>query len=133
MLIPNACIKEIFRIDSRQNIKRSPNWCMGLMEYKGQQIHLISLENIEQAGNAPTEDVRLAVLLNKPERYALKPDVAFVASEIPHIVQADSHSLETEYSPQASHTLALSYVKIKEKQAFIPDLERLFRDYSALC
>lgn len=129
VLIPNACIDEVFKIGSIEPVKQSPVWCHGHCKYKNHEIMLINLEAIETGASISPTNNAVAIKLKKPAEFSNSPDIGIFTAKIPHIIQANNYALEIEYKPEHTHTLALSYIKIKEKQAFIPDLKRLYKEF----
>ncbi len=133
ILIPNACIAEVFIAKTIVPIKQSPDWCLGQTEYKGNETLVVSLERIETPGRSLSPATAIVVKIKNPPDFSSAPDFGILANKTPHIVQANNHVLDIDYMPEISHQLALSYVKIKEKQAFIPDLQKLIGQFVSYC
>lgn len=133
ILLPNACIDEIFIANDIEPIKQSPDWCLGATRFKDSEILVISLEGIEKKQDLDAQAKNLIVKLKKPKEFSHLQDVGILARRVPHVLQANNYSLEVEYTPHKTHELAKSYIRIKDKQAFIPDVKRLIADYVSQC
>jgi len=131
VLLPNACIDEIFKVEHIKPIKQKLSWCPGFVDFKGEIIMLISLENIENKIEVSLAESNIAIKIKKTEEFSNLPNIAILAANTPHTLQASDYSLDKEYSPSSTHPLARCYVNIKEKQSFIPDLPRLYTEFAS--
>lgn len=133
VLLPNACIDEVFFVENIDPIKQSPDWCVGATDFKGNKIIVISIESIENPNYTINKDKNLIIKIKKSDNYPNIPDFGILAYKTPNVVQANNHSLNIEYNPIKPHRLALSYVTIKDTQAIILDVNTLMSRYVLQC
>ena len=129
LLIPNACIEEIFKPTSF-GAEHLTAWCDYSTLFRGNKIYLLQLEYFTHDNPGNSLPARIAVRLKKNAAFPHLPDLAISTTTIPKTVQASDFSLEKAYQPRKTHPLAMSYVNINDKPAFIPDINRLFREFS---
>lgn len=135
LLIPNACIDEVFKPDLL-SVEDISTWCHYSTLFRGKKVYLFHLENYLQDNPINAPFARIAVKLKKNTAFPRLPDLAIATSKMPKTIQASTFSLEKAYQPAKTHRLAMSYVTINDKPAFIPDIYRLFHEFSlqmAIC
>ena len=128
ILLPNSCIKEVF-ISADINLSPNKNYVVGNINWKGQDIPLLSLETEAINDVSATNIKKIIVVVESQNNQRDKHVCGIVARRVPQVVQANIHSIEKNLTPKIFHDLALSYITIKGKPAFIPDMQRLVNDY----
>lgn len=91
LLIPSAVVAEVtnYKVPEKK-LGNSPKWLLGLIEWRGQHVPVISIEDIlAHAPLPPTNDQRLVILYGL-ETSQFLPFYAFIASNIPSALSLSS-------------------------------------------
>ncbi len=132
ILLPSAVIAEVtYYIPPEQVQDSPPDWFLGIIPWRHQQVPLLSLERIFSLPDemAPTTAKLRTVVLYGLDSVAQLPFYAFIANEIPRTINITENNLtvsKMEVKPGLMFTVNLT----KEEVAWVPDmtyLENLLR------
>lgn len=124
LLLPNASLAEIITYTAPELVDDSPDWCLGMLSWRGLEVPLVSFENIQ--GNTATEitkKCRIAVF-NALGGNSKLPFFAVVVQGIPHLVQTNQ-SVVTALADMGEEAGILAHVLVEAEPAVIPDLDML--------
>jgi len=126
VLLPNACIVEVLPI---AQFERGPNpdWVAGSTVWRQHKTYLISPAAKRGDPVSTTDRALFVAILRTPLTETAEFKVGLLATEMPHLIQADMHNLETDLNPKTGHPLAIQYVQIQRQPALIPDIESIDR------
>lgn len=108
LLIPSAVVAEVtnYKVPEKK-LNNTPKWLLGLVEWRGQHVPVISIEDIlAQPPLPPSNDQRLVILYGL-ETSQFLPFYAFIASNIPSALSLHSKFL-TEFTEEKQPGLVFS-------------------------
>jgi chemosensory pili system protein ChpC len=100
LLIPSAVVAEItnYKLPEKK-IANCPKWLLGMVEWRGQNVPVVSMEDILiQPLTTSSNDHRLVILYGL-ETSQFLPFYAFIASNIPSAVSLN-HKFLTEFTEE---------------------------------
>ena len=125
LVLPNTSIAEIINLLPIDPIKKSAPWLLGMANWRGIQIPVISFELANGASDrAPSKNTRIAVLNGLGE----DSDLAFygvITQGIPKLLSLDKTSISSIKKPKSTLAIALDQVEIGGINAVIPDQEQI--------
>ncbi len=132
ILLPSAMIAEVtYYIPPEQVSETSPDWFLGIIPWRHQQVPLLSLERVFSLPEkmAPTTTKLRTVVLYGLDAVAQLPFYAIIANEIPRTVNITENNL-TVTKMEVKAGLMFTVNITKEEVAWVPDityLENLLR------
>jgi len=125
ILLPNASLAEIVTYSDPVSVDKSPDWFLGLLEWRGLRVPLVSFESI-QGGNKTDvgKHSRIAIfnaLGGNPEL----PFFAVVVQGIPHLIQANQSVVTALAEESGDEEGVMAHVLIEAEPAIIPDLDKI--------
>jgi len=126
LLLPTAVVAEITPYKkiistAHKTIVSMPPWLLEVVEWRGQNIPLLSLEKILSLPLAPLTTESHVVVLYGLEFIQITPFYAFVAATIPHVLSVSEDDLTAQRDIKRN---GLVYsAKLNEKETvFLPDV-----------
>lgn len=126
LILPRLSVAEVMGYARPRPVRGSPNWLLGLINWQGQEIPLISFEGLcgrkipERANRT-----RIAVLFSIGAQ--MEPPVfALMTQGYPYLVRVNAAVLSTDSEDSYSDDLpVLSRVRMANERPVIPDLEAI--------
>lgn len=123
LLLPNASLAEIITYKELEPVDDSPDWCLGMLSWRGLDIPVVSFESIHS--NAETKiskQCRIAVFnaLGGSKKLSF---FAVVVQGIPHLIQANQSVVTALAEDVGSNDGVLAHVLVEAEPAVIPDLD----------
>jgi chemosensory pili system protein ChpC len=125
MVLPNVAIAEVVSSSAAevQKVDKAPDWLMGMLNWRGQQVPLVSFEklcgdDIPQA-SAKARFVVLNTLNGKDDMSFM----AIMAQDLPQLTTLDNARISS--GSKKGKGVILSNVKVDGEDAVIPDLDNL--------
>ncbi len=123
LLLPNVNVAEFVPVSSLQPVAEGPPWLLGMMDWRGQSIPLISFEKLNgdptQEQNAGSGQV---AILNGISGRAELPFFGIRCYGIPRQARVAKEDLRTDDQAEPGR-VELSQVRVAGDAAVIPDLE----------
>ena len=126
LLLPNACVVEVLPI-SKFDSGPNPDWVVGTTDWRQHKTYLISPAAKRGEPLSATGRALFVAILRSPLTENTPFKVGLLATEMPRLVQADMHNLETDLAPKTAHPLAIQYVRLQRNPALIPDIDGIDR------
>lgn len=126
ILLPNASVVEVLPITELES-GPNPDWIEGATTWRQHKTYLVSPAAKRGEPLSTTGRALFAAILRTPVTDNADFKVGLLATEMPRLVQADIHNLETDLAPKTAHPLAIQYVLIQRHPAFIPDIDGIDR------
>lgn len=121
MLLPNTCIAEVITLGELNPVKKSPEWFLGMMDWRGVRIPVISFEAANGiSAAAPPRSARVAVLNGISEDEKL-PFYGVISQGIPKLMALEKSAIEVNKKPDHKLPLASEQTQIADVSAVIPD------------
>lgn len=125
LLLPNTCIAEVISLGELNPVKKSPDWFLGMMDWRGVRIPVISFEAANGISTeAPSRSSRVAVLngINGDENL---PFYGVISQGIPKLAALEKSAIESIKKPAQKLPLASEQAKLSDAEAVIPDQKKI--------
>ncbi len=124
LLLPNATVAEVVGYSEPESVPGSAEWLLGTMMWHGWQVPLISFARlIDQTQTEPTQGTRICItksLINNDKM----PYIGILSQGHPRLITVTDDNL-TEVSTEGNPIGVAGQVTINDREAVIPDLDRL--------
>lgn len=125
LVIPNTCIAEVVSYREPEPVDGSPEWLLGLAQWRGLRIPMVSFEAANgQAGGDLSRRARMVVL----NGVSGGDDLSFfgiVAQDIPRLMLLDEAGIQAAAEAAGDYPLVLEHAVVGEKDCLVPDLQQL--------
>ena len=121
LLLPNVCVAEILLWRRIKNLKDAPDWCLGLLGWRGQSIPVVRFERLNKSTNEERKTGRCMVVMNRARSSDGLAFYALAAKGLPRMVQLTDADLSNE--PRKLGPAEVAVVKLGMETATIPNLE----------
>jgi len=124
LLVPNVAIAEVINYQPLDLIQDGPEWLLGVLRWRDQELPVISMESLCGHSLPQSENSARISVLNSVQAQSEMPFYAMVTSDIPRLIYADADALGESLA--AVRTLPASVadcVQIGSEEALIPDLD----------
>ncbi len=85
LLLPNVCVAEILRGGAAVPRADAPPWLLGELDWRQQQVPLVSFDALGELGDANGRSDRAIVVLNRARALPGLPFYALTASATPRL------------------------------------------------
>ncbi len=121
LLLPSVCVAEILPWRRVKPLENAPDWCLGLLGWRGEAVPVVRFEWLNQRDLGATASARCLVVMNRTGAGATLPFYALATDGLPRLVQladGDLEDSECDLGPAESRA-----VRLGTETAVIPDLE----------
>lgn len=123
LLLPNVSIAEIIPWRRLKAWEASPDWCIGLLGWRGEAVPVLEFEALSTSVEARAERGRCLVIMNRARSSVGRPFYALVSAGLPRLVHLtaddmDSHLIQLGDAEVAS-------VMVGTETAVVPNLSFL--------
>lgn len=125
ILLPNASLAEIVTYSEPVSIDKSPDWLMGLLEWRGLRVPLVSFESIQGGGKTEIGKGSRIAIFNALGGNPELPFFAVVVQGIPHLIQANQSVVTALAEDAGDEDGVMAHVLIEAEPAIIPDLDKI--------
>ena len=124
LLLPNVAVAEIVDYQEPVPVAGKPDWLLGEIAWRGQQLPLICYE-VLCGGAMPDRQpqARLTIINTVKDRGGVA-FYALLAAGIPRLLRVEPDTL-VQAGESGAEVPALAQVRLSGQQATIPDLERI--------
>ncbi|MFV2089284.1 MAG: chemotaxis protein CheW [Pseudomonadales bacterium] len=121
LLLPNICIAEILPWRRVKVLGDAPEWCLGLLGWRGEMVTVVRFENLNGRRDPVRRSGRCMVVMNRARNARGLPFYALAAEGLPRMVQLTAEDLANESSRLGcAESVA---VRVGTESAVIPNLE----------
>lgn len=125
ILLPNTCIAEVTGLGELNPIKKAPDWFLGMMDWRGVRIPVISFEASNGINiDTPSQHSRVAVL-NGISGDENLPFYGVLSQGIPKLMALEKSDIETIKKPTQKLPLASDQAQLADVSAVIPDQTKI--------
>lgn len=124
LLVPNVCVAEIIHVADVTEVKGTPKWFSGLINWRGYGIPLISFESINsRSGSVPVSLIHAAVI-NGTLDTSTVPFYAIISQGAPRMMRiTPGEIVNSDTGKKGSAELMIA--KTCGEQASIPDFQAI--------
>ncbi len=130
LLLPNVCIAEILLWRRIKSVEDAPDWCLGLLGWRGQSIPVVRFERLNNARAEERKTGRCMIVMNRARLSDGLAFYALAAQGLPRMVQLTDDDLSNE--PCKLGPGEVVAVKLGTESAIIPNLEFIERNVQKL-
>ena len=121
LLLPNISIAEILPWRRVKALGDTPDWCLGLLGWRGEMVPVIRFENLNGASGPVRKSGRCMVVMNRARSATGLPFYAIASEGLPRMVQLTADDLTNE-STRLGRAESVA-VRVGTEAAVIPNLE----------
>jgi chemosensory pili system protein ChpC len=125
LLLPNASVSEVVGLEELRSIPDMPNWFLGVQMWRGQEIPVVSFEElVEVPAVEPSSRSRVAVcntLGGNPRR----PFIGLLLTSTPHLIRVTEDLVAPQSNEQELGEAVKSQIVINGESAWIPDMNAI--------
>lgn len=119
LLVPNAAVAEIVNWPELEQIAETPSWLLGMTEWRGIQLPVVSLERLNDPAADDAEGHRLLVI-NSQGHYK-SPFYGVAAQGIPRLIRVFPEEIGEQQDLVDDQVFDM-LVMVSGERAIIPDL-----------
>lgn len=124
LLLPNATIAEIVAYSRPEEIEQAPEWLLGNVLWHGWQVPVVALGVLtEKHDREPLDGAKICITKSLIGNRRM-PYVGILAQGFPRLVTVTETGM-TEVPESASHLALAGQVIIGDREAWVPDLDRI--------
>lgn len=121
LLLPNVSVAEILPWRRVKVLKDTPDWCLGLLGWRGETIPVIRFEAMNGDGAATRKAGRCMIVMNRARSSNGLPFYALAAEGLPRMLQLTADDLSNQ-SGRLGPAESVA-VKLGTESAVIPNLD----------
>jgi chemosensory pili system protein ChpC len=130
LLLPSVCVAEITPWQRIRVLEGAPEWCLGLLRWRGETVPVIRFERLNQPGGQSPARGRCLVVMNRTGASGHAPFYALAVEALPRLVQlADGDVFDHEAKLGRAESRA---VRFGTETASIPNLAYVEQQVAAL-
>ncbi len=124
LLVPNVAIAEVVNFQPLDLIENGPEWLLGSLRWRDQDLPVVSMETICGFGLRQNQQGARISILNSVRSDSTLSFFAMVTTGIPRLFAADDDALgESLVSTRNLPDSVADCIQIGSEEALIPDLE----------
>jgi chemosensory pili system protein ChpC len=126
LLVPNVAIAEVINYQPLDLIQDGPEWLLGSLRWRDQQLPVVSLESLFGFDLPQSERGARISVVNSVKAGAPLPFYAMVTAGIPRLFSADADALgDSLLATRNLPDTVADVVQIGSEEALIPNLETI--------
>ncbi|MFP6834733.1 MAG: chemotaxis protein CheW, partial [Pseudomonadales bacterium] len=130
LLLPNICIAEILPWRRVKVLEDAPDWCLGILGWRGESIPVIRFERFSSSLHEDRKVGRCMIVMNRSRTADAIPFYALAAEGLPRMLQLTDGDLENV--PAKLGKAEVATVRVGTESAIIPDLKVIEQHVSEL-
>lgn len=120
LLLPNVSVAEITPWRRLKAWEASPDWCIGLLGWRGETVPVLDFEALSNPDAAGTERGRCLLIMNRARSSVGRPFYCLVSAGLPRLVHLTPADLESH--PIKLGDAEVASVMVGTEQAIVPNL-----------
>lgn len=130
LLLPNVSIAEIIPWRRLKAWEASPDWCIGLVGWRGEAVPVLEFEALGNSVEARAERGRCLVIMNRARSSVGRPFYALVSTGLPRLVHLTAADMESH--PIQLGDAEVASVLVGTEPAIVPNLSFIEERLSGL-
>lgn len=124
LLVPNTAVAEMSPMKPLMNLPDTPEWLMGLYEWRNIHVPVVSIESINRGGRPPMNPQGRIAVLNSTGVTDKIPFLGIHTQGIPRMSRVGEDDI-TENEDAISRDFDLQAVKVGMEEFYVPDIVKL--------
>lgn len=125
LVMPTTCIAEIVSYQAPEPVADAPEWLLGMMDWRGLRIPLISFEAANGAAAAEASKRSRIAVLNGLNGDPELPFYGLLVQGIPRLMVLDETAISAIAEAGELPPLAIEQAQVQEQDVLIPDQDKL--------
>lgn len=125
MVLPNTCIAEVIPFQPPEPVENSPQWLLGMINWRGITIPVISFEAANGLDFVSDHQQNRIAVLNGISGNTELPFYALVVQGIPRLLTVDRTGISAISKPETKLPMALEQTQLGDENAVIPDQDKI--------
>lgn len=130
LLLPSVCIAEILPWRRIKALEGAPEWCLGLLGWRGEAVPVVRFERLNQPRSEAPALARCLVVMNRTGANGGLPFYALAADGLPRLVQLSDGDLSDQDGRMGKAEARV--VRVGTENASIPSLDYIEREVARL-
>jgi len=125
LVLPNTCIAEVINMQPIEAIKKSPEWLLGMVSWRGIHIPVISFERANGVTTDEHSKITRIAVLNSLGTNKDIPFYGVIAQGIPKLLTVEKTGISAISKPKVKLPIAQQQAMIDDVEAVIPDQKEI--------
>lgn len=127
VLVPSAAVAEILSVEDVSNVTDTPEWLLGTIKWRGEDIPLMSFEALSGDEDLSlNRSTQVAVLYGLNDDETLEsPYIGLKISGVPHVSRFTANQITINEQNFAEHGLVAQRVKVNGVSMSILDIDAM--------
>jgi chemosensory pili system protein ChpC len=121
LLLPNVSVAEILPWRRVKVLNEAPDWCLGLLGWRGETIPVVRFEALNGGGETARKAGRCMIVMNRARSATGLPFYALAAEGLPRMLQLTADDLSNQ--PGRLGPAESVGVRLGTESAVIPNLD----------
>jgi chemosensory pili system protein ChpC len=122
LLLPNASVSEVVGLEQLKSVRNVPDWILGIQVWRGQEIPVISFEQLLGLPAGKTEVKSRVAVCNTLGGNQDCPFIGLLLASTPRLVRITEDVVAPQNSEQELGEAVKRQVVINGENAWIPDM-----------
>lgn len=127
LILPNTAVAEVADYRAPQPISASPDWLLGMMQWRGRTIPLLAFEQFAGLAAGVGGVHARTIVCNTLNRNVTLPFIGLLAQGIPRLTEVKADVLEPTEGEEPAQEAIAARVRFGGLEAVIPDLDAIER------
>lgn len=124
LLVPNVAIAEVINYQPLDLIQDGPEWLLGSLRWRDQELPVVSIESLCGFGLTQSERGARISIMNSVKPGSALPFYAIVTAGIPRLFSADADALgDSLLAVRNLPDTVADCIQIGNEEALVPELE----------
>lgn len=124
-VLPNSSLAEVLPCTMSTQLDGAPSWVMGLLNWKNHRVPLVSLEWLIHDTGPGINAYSRVVMVNALGKDAMLPYIGLLTTSTPQLMDLERSQITVDETAEPARPGVLSWVKIGDQRACIPDLDAI--------
>jgi chemosensory pili system protein ChpC len=126
LLLPRGCVAEVIGYQTPQEMTGAPPWHLGVINWNGRKVPLVSFEGCCGADVAPPSQRSRVVVLNAVSDAVESGHIAILSQGFPQLVRVSPEFVKLDARRGfGDDSPVVCQVQLLEETPLVPDLDRL--------
>ena len=124
LLVPSVCVAEILPWRRIRDIDGTPDWFLGVMNWRGGSIPVLRFENLNGATEKPSNECECVAVMNRSQSTQGLAFYALATDGLPRMMQVGEQDVSSDQAEQTElGAAAAAAVTLGREHLLIPRLD----------